>query len=67
MVRELRTKEPDSSTMWASSIGDERMRGLLVTENARTWLKRDRAAAEEWINTTETISQEQKDKILENK
>ena len=67
MVRELRSKEPDSSTIWASTIGDEGMRGNLVSENARTWLKRDRAAAEEWIHATESISQEQKDKLLESR
>jgi hypothetical protein len=67
MVHELRSKEPDSSTIWASTIGDERMRTNLVTESARTWLRRDRAAAEEWIHATDTISQEQKDKLLEPK
>ena len=67
MVKELRGKEPDSSTIWASSISDESMRTRLVTENARTWLKRDPDAATEWISGTETISQEQKDKLLQTK
>ena len=67
MVRELRSKEPDSSTIWASTISDEGMRDRLVTENAKTWMKRDEAAATEWINATDTISEEVRTKLLEGK
>lgn len=67
MVRELRSKEPDSSTIWASTIGDEGTRERLVTENAKTWLKRDEAAATEWINATETISDDVRAKLLDGK
>jgi len=64
MVRELKGKEPDSSTIWAASIEDEKMRERLVQENARVWLKRDRPAAEEWINNAENLSDSFKDKLL---
>ncbi len=67
MVRELRSKEPDSSTIWASTIGDDGTRERLVSENARTWLKRDEAAATEWISSTETISDEVRLKLLDGK
>lgn len=64
MVRELKGKEPDSSTIWAASVEDEKMRERLVQENAKVWLKRDRPAAEEWINNAENLSDEFKDKLL---
>jgi hypothetical protein len=64
MVQELRSKEPDSSTIWAASVGDEAMRERLVQENAKLWLKRDRPAAEEWINNAENVSDALKDKLL---
>ncbi len=67
MVRELRSKEPDSSTIWASTISDEGMRDRLVTENAKTWLKRDEATATEWINATDSISDDVRTKLLEGK
>ena len=67
MVSELRAREPDSSTIWASTLGDEGTRERLVSENAKTWLKRDEAAATEWINSTETISDEVRAKLLDGK
>lgn len=67
MVQELGSKEPDSSTIWASSISDENVRFNLVTQNASRWLKRDRPAAEEWINSTDTLTDEQKAKLLPQK
>ena len=65
MVEELRTKEPDSSTIWASTIEDEGTRTRLLNENAKLWLKRDRPAAEEWINSTDTLTDDQRAKLLE--
>ena len=67
MVGELRSKEPDSSTIWAASVSDDAMRERLVQENAKVWLKRDRPAAEEWINGAENISEELKTKLLDPK
>jgi hypothetical protein len=64
MVWELREKDPASSTIWAATIGDDNMRQNLVTQNARTWLKRDPDAAKEWINTTETLTEEQRSSLL---
>jgi hypothetical protein len=64
MVQELKGKEPDSSTIWASTITDEGMRNRLVTESAKVWLRRDRDAATEWINNSETLSEELKNKLL---
>lgn len=67
MVGELKSKEPDSSTIWASTISDENLRERLVNENAKIWLRRDRAAAEEWIQSSETLTDEQRAKLLEGK
>lgn len=64
MVQELRSKEPDSSTIWAASVQDEQMRDRLVQENAKLWLKRDRPAAETWINDAPNLSEELKEKLL---
>jgi len=64
MVQELRGKEPDSSTIWASTITDDGMRDRLVTESAKVWLRRDRDAATEWITGSETLSEEIKNKLL---
>ena len=64
MVQELHSKDPSSSTIWASSVEDESMRERLVQENAKLWLKRDRPAAEDWINNAPTLSDALKDKLL---
>ncbi len=50
----------------AATRGDGEV-GENVTENARTWLKRDSEAATEWINATDTISEEVRTKLLEGK
>ncbi len=67
MVQVLKSKEPDSSTIWAASISDEGMRERLVSENARVWLRRDHDAAAEWIANSETLSEELKTKLLQPK
>jgi hypothetical protein len=67
MVSELRDKDPASSTIWASTVGDENARQHLVNENARIWLKRDPDAAREWINGTDTLNDEQRAAILKTK
>jgi hypothetical protein len=67
MVQELKGKEPDSSTIWASSISDEGMRDRMVTESAKVWLRRDHDAAAEWIANSESLGEELKTKLLQPK
>ncbi len=64
MVQELRRTDPSSSTVWAASVNDEKMRTNLVTENATLWLKREPEAAAAWINETDTLTDDQKDHLL---
>jgi hypothetical protein len=67
MTWELRDKDPASSTIWASTVGNSSMREQLVNENARAWLKRDPDAAKEWINGTDTLTDDQRAAILKTK
>lgn len=67
MVWQLREKDPASSTIWASTVGDEKSREDLTNQSLRTWLKRDPEAAKQWINETETLSDAQKANFLKDK
>ncbi|MFT4640808.1 MAG: hypothetical protein ACI8T1_004141 [Verrucomicrobiales bacterium] len=50
-AKELSREDPRSAAVWASTIGSEELRTSTLTDVARNWLRRDRAASEAWLPT----------------
>lgn len=57
-------EDPQVAVLWADSISDEKMRGEQVSRSTRSWLANDRAAALEYLDTTESLSVEQKTGLI---
>jgi hypothetical protein len=59
------SKEPDSAAMWASTISDPEIRAVTTEKYATDWLKRDPAAAAQWIQQAPALAPEQKLRLLQ--
>jgi hypothetical protein len=59
------SKEPDSAAMWASTISDPEVRAVTTEKYATDWLKRDPAAAAQWIQQAPALAPEQKLRLLQ--
>ena len=57
-------EEPESAITWAAHMSDEKKRRDSVTFGVNVWLDRDPEAASQWLEATDTISQEERDRIL---
>ena len=58
-------EDPSTSVAWADTISDDKMRSEYVERSARSWLGSDRASALEYLETSESLSAEQKTKLIE--
>ena len=58
-------EDPSAAVAWADTISNEEMRGEQVERSTRSWLASDRAAALEYLETSESLSAEQKTKLIE--
>ena len=66
MLRDRSVREdPSAAVAWADTISNEEMRGEQVERSTRSWLASDRAAALEYLETSESLSAEQKTKLIE--
>ena len=57
--------DPESALVWAASIAEPALRKASIDTLSRQWLKRDRAAAEPWIQATDLLTAEQRENLLE--
>lgn len=65
MLRENELREePGTAVAWADSITDETLRGEQVMAASRNWLKEDRQAATEYIESSASLSAEQKQTLV---
>ncbi|MDE0571113.1 MAG: hypothetical protein OSB44_10555 [Verrucomicrobiales bacterium] len=58
-------EDPSAAVAWADTISNDEMRGEQVERSARSWLASDRAAALEYLETSESLSADQKTKLIE--
>ena len=58
-------EDPSAAVAWADTISNEELRSEQVERSARSWLASDRAAALEYLETSESLSAEQKTKLIE--
>ena len=57
-------EDPEAAVAWADSISDSEMRSEQVESSARNWLSKDRASALEYLESTNSLSAEQKTKLI---
>jgi len=57
-------EDPEAAVAWADSISDSEMRSEQVESSARNWLSKDRASALEYLEGTDSLSAEQKTKLI---
>ena len=57
-------EDPEAAVAWADSITDSEMRSEQVESSARNWLSKDRASALEYLESTNSLSAEQKTKLI---
>jgi len=57
-------EDPEAAVAWADSISDSEMRSEQVESSARNWLSKDRASALEYLESTTSLSAEQKTKLI---
>ena len=58
-------EDPSTAVAWADTISNDEMRSEYVERSARSWLASDRASALEYLETSESLSAEQKTKLIE--
>jgi len=58
-------EDPSAAVAWADTISNDEMRSEQVERSARSWLASDRASALEYLETSESLSAEQKTKLIE--
>ena len=59
--------DPEGAAAWASTIANQDVRNTDLERIARQWLRKDKTAAQNWINQSKAISAEMKQRLLPKK
>ena len=60
----ITARDPEGAAQWAATISDETGRQSAIENVARNWMKKDKASASVWVQNTNLLPDENRQRLL---